>query len=360
MNESGNYVAGFFDIQEVKEKMKRNQMIQNQAAQDRSMRDRTTGSRIPHMEEIAARDQGMQRVTLAAEMYYLYDMSQKEIADRLGVSRPWVSKLLKRARESGLVRIEIRSPLEGTPELEAGIRDHYGIDRVTVVRPLAANVYTNLNMAAASYLAAHIRAEDVVGVSWGMSIAQTIRHIIAMNLPGVRVVPVVGGAGSEAAILSNTNATNLAETLGASCMLLHAGACCADRPERDRVMSNGHVREIIEAGEKADLVLLGIGDLQNSKIVAGGYTTDEDLAQMQAGHVVGDVAFRFLSADGQIADIDFNSRVVGCDLHRIRENAREVIAIAYGTQKAEIIRAALRSGLITNLFTDYDTARMLL
>ena len=243
-------------------------MIQNQAAQDRSMRDRTTGSRIPHMEEIAARDQGMQRVTLAAEMYYLYDMSQKEIADRLGVSRPWVSKLLKRARESGLVRIEIRSPLVGTPELEAGIRDHYGIDRVTVVRPLAANVYTNLNMAAASYLAAHIRAEDVVGVSWGMSIAQTIRHIIAMNLSGVRVVPVVGGAGSEAAILSNTNATNLAETLGASCMLLHAGACCADRPERDRVMSNGHVREIIEAGEKADLVLLGIGDLQNSKIVA--------------------------------------------------------------------------------------------
>jgi len=34
--------------------MKRNQMIQNQAAQDRSMRERTTGSRIPHMEEINA------------------------------------------------------------------------------------------------------------------------------------------------------------------------------------------------------------------------------------------------------------------------------------------------------------------
>ena len=30
----------------------------------------------------------VRKMNLAAEMYYLYDMSQKEIADRLSVSRP--------------------------------------------------------------------------------------------------------------------------------------------------------------------------------------------------------------------------------------------------------------------------------
>ena len=105
------------------------------------------------------------KTVLAAEMYYLYDMSQKEIADRLNVSRPWVSKLLKRARETGLVRIEINSPLVGSPEIEQRLREKYQIRNITVIRPLAENDYTNISLAAASWLAAHIQKEDTIGVS---------------------------------------------------------------------------------------------------------------------------------------------------------------------------------------------------
>ena len=107
------------------------------------------------------------KTVLAAEMYYLYDMSQKEIADRLNVSRPWVSRLLKRARETGLVRIEISSPLVGSPGIEQRIREKYRIRNITVIRPLAENDYTNISVAAASWLAAHIQKEDTIGVSWG-------------------------------------------------------------------------------------------------------------------------------------------------------------------------------------------------
>lgn len=300
------------------------------------------------------------KTVLAAEMYYLYDMSQKEIADRLNVSRPWVSKLLKRARETGLVRIEINSPLVGSPEIEQRLREKYRIRNITVIRPLAENDYTNISLAAASWLAAHIQKKDTIGVSWGMSIADMIGHIVEMNFPEVNVVPIVGGAGSQQALLSNTNAANLAQTLGASCTLLHASACCSDEQEWKSIMSNTHVRELIDQGERADIALLGIGDLDHSRIIDWGYTTEEDLAQIRTCNAAGDVAFRFLQENGEIADIDFNRRVVACDLHKIRKNAREVIAIAYGPHKARILRAALKSGLITTLFTDSETAQALL
>ncbi|MBQ8987334.1 MAG: helix-turn-helix domain-containing protein, partial [Lachnospiraceae bacterium] len=97
----------------------------------------------------------MRKINLAAEMYYLYDMSQKEIADRLNVSRPWVSKLLKRAKEMGIVRIEINSPLTGNPEIESRIRAKYGIPHVTAIKPLVDQDYTNISVAAASYLISH-------------------------------------------------------------------------------------------------------------------------------------------------------------------------------------------------------------
>ena len=44
-----------------------------------------------------------------AWMYYNDEMTQKEIADRLGLSRIKVLRLLKQAREEGIVEIKIKT-----------------------------------------------------------------------------------------------------------------------------------------------------------------------------------------------------------------------------------------------------------
>ena len=305
-------------------------------------------------------DANIRKITLAAEMYYIHDMHQKEIARRLGVSRPWVSKLLKKAKEMDIVRIEINSPLSGMPEMEKRIMEKYGVDHVSVIRPVMNGDYTNISMAAANYLVSRIRPDDTIGISWGMSIARMIDHVMDMQLPEVTIVPVVGGAGSDADCLSNVSANRLSNILGTKCYLLHSNAYCVDQNEYQVVMSNQMTREIIEMGEHCDIALVGIGGLDNSKVIDYSYLTAEDKDAILASDVVGDIAFRFVDQSGKIADIDFNKRVVACNLSKIRKNAREVIAIAYGREKAEAIKAVLKGGLLTTLFTDYDTAQLLL
>lgn len=292
-------------------------------------------------------------------MYYLYDMSQKEIADRLGVSRPWVSKLIKKAREMDIVRIEINSPLAGTPEIEKKLKKKYGINYVSVIRPPVSGDYTNIRIAAANYLVSHIRPHDTIGISWGMSTARMIDHVMDMQFPEVTIVPIVGGAGSDADCLSNVSANRLANILGARCRLLHANAYCADQQEYKVLMSNQTTKEIINLGEHSDIALVGIGPMAGSMVLDYEYVTSLDRETILASGVVGDVAFRFIDKNGEIADLDFNKRVVACDLLKIRKNAREVIAIAYGKKKAEAIKAVLTGGLLTTLFTDYDTAQLL-
>ena len=52
----------------------------------------------------------VQQMVLASRLYYLDDLTQAEIARRLGTSRASVSRLLSEARRQGIVQIEISPP----------------------------------------------------------------------------------------------------------------------------------------------------------------------------------------------------------------------------------------------------------
>ena len=75
---------------------------------------------------------------------------------------------------------------------------------------------------------------------------------------------------------------------------------------------------------------------------------------------VGDVALRFIDKGGEVLDADVNYRLIAGDLNTIREHVREVIAVGFGETKAEVLKAAMKSGLITTLFTDLETAEILI
>src|SRR2546426_11455177 len=60
---------------------------------------------------IAATDRDL--LVRASRLYYLEDRGQAEIASRLGISRPGVSRLLQRARDEKIVEIRVRESSGG-------------------------------------------------------------------------------------------------------------------------------------------------------------------------------------------------------------------------------------------------------
>ena len=57
-------------------------------------------------------DDKIARLVDIARQYYEEDKTQSEIAARYKISRPMVSKLLKEAKELGIVTVRIQNPLE--------------------------------------------------------------------------------------------------------------------------------------------------------------------------------------------------------------------------------------------------------
>ena len=78
-------------------------------------------------------DNMLDKIVLVATLYYKNKLSQQEIAKKLSISRPWVSKLLSRAEDLGIVKIEINSPVTGNSQLEEALKEKYGLSYAGVI-----------------------------------------------------------------------------------------------------------------------------------------------------------------------------------------------------------------------------------
>ena len=63
------------------------------------------------------RQDKLQRLTYVARCYYEQERTQNEIACELGVSRPLISRMLREARQLGIVEIRINEPEQSKPLL---------------------------------------------------------------------------------------------------------------------------------------------------------------------------------------------------------------------------------------------------
>ena len=303
----------------------------------------------------------MQKVVLAAELYYIYHLTQEQIAKRLGVSRPWVSKLLQRAEDAGIVRIDVSTISSGIGEVEEKLKSKFSIRSAKVIKPMPdGQTLAQCALAAAHYLISVMEPDSCIGLAWGKTLAAVVDAILPMNMPDAMVVPLVGGLGANPTVLSNQLAANLAQSLSARCSLLHVPAFVGGREEKQLLLNNPMIHKTIELSEHADIAIFGIGALHQSTMVREGYISRDIIAELENAGAVGDIALHFIDAQGKLIDHPVSDQIVSGDISKTRSNARHAIGVAVGDAKVPVIRAALSGRWLDALITDLPTANLLL
>src|SRR5512134_411103 len=111
-------------------------------------------------------------------LYYLEELTQTEIAQRLGFSTAKVNRLLLQAREQGYVTITIKTPFQQLFELEDRLKAVFGLQDAVVIPALAETSTSPLNALgtiAAEFLLEHLRDGDVLGVGGGRAISAIVQ-----------------------------------------------------------------------------------------------------------------------------------------------------------------------------------------
>lgn len=309
-------------------------------------------------------DQDKQRLSIeAARLYYLSDYSQIDIAAKLGVSRPTVSRLLQYAKEQGFVRIDISDPLEDLNELGARLKQKYDLETVLVCYS-PVNEYKEIqkyiSKAAADYLHETVQDTDIIGVSWGRTM-----HVVALQLQqkqvrGVEVVQLKGGISH-----SHVN-TYAAETMNLFAAAYHTIARYLPLPVifdsvalKEMVEKDRHIHRIIELGKQANIAVFTVGTVNDDALLFQlGYFSEEEKQLLQTKGI-GDICSRFFDAEGNLCSEEINNRTVGIDLSDL-QNKEKSILVAGGRRKIDAIRGALIGKYANILVTDQFTAQALL
>lgn len=320
-----------------------------------------------------------QLMTKVALYYYEEGLRQSEIADRLGLSQPTVSRLLARARAAGIVRTTVIPPAAVHSSMEESLREAYGLLDAVVVDdpPPGRDPATDLGARAASYLQATLASVPILGVSsWSTTLLGAASALLPPRPGGSgddsttvsadgdadAIVQMVGGHGdprvqAEAARLL----TLLGAALGAQPITLPAPAVLGSRAARDALIDDPALAQVVGLWSQAAAALVGIGSLDPSPLLreSGNAWDADDRAELTAQGAVGDICLRFIDASGAPVVSSVDERVLGVDLDTLRRIPRRV-GVAEGSSKVPAIRAALRGEWVNVLVTNLSTARALL
>lgn len=300
-----------------------------------------------------------------ARMYYIQELNQQAITEKLQLHQSTISRMLKKARTMNLVRFSIATPPGTFAELEDQLTSRFDLrDAVVVDCPSEGETMVrDLGTALAYFLETTLKPGKVVGISsWSRSLFAMVDALHPGDYcADGKVVQILGGVGN---IGSEFHAIHLAQRLagsiGAKPVLLQSPAVVRS-PEAQRVLSRDPA--VLEASaqfDRLDIALVGIGSMEPSKMLAvsGNVFSREERVELHRLGAVGDICFRFFDADGQPVKSPLMKRVIGIDLVKLRA-CKRVVGVAGGTQKIQAILGALRGGLIDVLITDQRTAEAL-
>ncbi|SEQ28813.1 deoxyribonucleoside regulator [Faunimonas pinastri] len=297
----------------------------------------------------------------AAKLYYDLERTQSEIARELGLTRWQVSRLIREARELGIVRIEIAPRSQRRPDLEVRLQRTFELREAIVVSTAGAEdegiAMETVARAAAKYLASINPPIRLIGVSWGRTMAAIAHALPAGWNDGIQVVLVNGAANLRSSVVqTNMVAELFAQAGNGLATLLPVPAIVGKRSTREILEQDPVVAKVMELAAEAPVICFGMGALSaDSVLVGSGYIDPDDIARLGGRGAVGDVLGRFITADGSIADPDLDARTLGLRLEALRTKERAV-GVSSGRSKHAIALSALKSGYANVFITDEETA----
>lgn len=294
-----------------------------------------------------------------ANLYYNSEMTQNQIAARMFTSRSKISRMLKEARELGIVEISIKEPWERNLELEKQIQDKYQIKNIRVVMSkddTKEQIMGRLSEVSAYYLDSIVKQNTIVGISWGNTLYHIVKYLDTNNKKNIpiTVVPIMGAANVKRPERDSMDlAKALAGAYGGNYQYIYAPLFVSSKDLKNSLVEDTTIKEAISLAKKADIILTSVGSVEYK--TWANYLGEKTFLTLEKQGAIGHIGGHFYNTEGKEVYTKLSERMIGIELRDLL-NCKNVVCVAYGQAKAEAIKGALRGELIDTLIIDTECA----
>jgi deoxyribonucleoside regulator len=302
-------------------------------------------------------------VVEVAWMYYQDGLNQKEIADRLGISRATVVNYLQEARESGMVCISLASSAFTTHRAAVALVKKFGLTAAYVVPDEGADeaeTFTRVVRGAAAWLPELLEKGDRLGVAWGKTIYDMAEATRKTQIEDIAVLQLVGSMATPYGFTAEACSTRLGQRLGADVFNLHAPAILSNEKLAEELREEPIIHTQLARLDTCNKFLFSVGTVgPDSHVVGSGLATLDDLQWHLAHGARGVICGRFIDAEGQAIHGPLDKRMIGIPLENLVAPEMGIL-VTPGTDKTEASLAAIRGGYVTHFVTSLSVADELL
>lgn len=294
-----------------------------------------------------------------ATRFYVLGQTQARIARELEIDPATVSRNLKKARDEGIVHIEIRRPRSLHLNLGRELAGYYDIKRAVVVADDDGGSAA-VPAAAAEYCGSQLTNGMRVGLSFGRMLSAMVPLLIAGTVSDLDISMLLGGFGrAMPGIQGHELARHLASLYPHSrTHYLQAPLLLDSADIRQAMLKDGSIQAALQAAANTELAFVGIGNLDDSApLIRYGHLSAEDQRRLVQSGAVGDVSARFFNIWGEPISV-LDDRLIAIERDALA-HIPTVVGIAAGREKYAAIQGALRSGYVDVLVTDERTANAL-
>ena len=316
-----------------------------------------------------------------AKLHFEAGLSQGEVAQRLGLTRARVNRLLQTARDRGIVRVLVVPRLRHAylRGLEDDLKTAYNLKDVLLIpgrqgiREGVLNPNTQeamverLAQTAAEYLDRKLTNDDILCINWGRVMRAVVDHLHPSKmLSGLKVLPLLGYLSTQPdAFEANLLAQEFALAYAAEFNWLLAPAIVRNLQQQEVVRALPLVKTILEEISQATVAITAIGpaDARSSTVVKRGWLESDEIQALIDRGAIGEIcSWWFDEAGNEVRDDRIYPIGLGlAGLKRMVQEDKKVIAVVGADrQRLNPIRVALVNQVVNILVTDHITAQYLL
>ncbi len=299
----------------------------------------------------------------AAWLYYNQGMTQKDVAEKLGISRSTVIRLLDEAMKRSDVQIWINEGIEDFVALSIDLEKAYGLDEAVIIptgSDKVGDIAKGVGLALGQFLSEVVPDNATIGVGWGRTMTASLSSFRPPRRENCKVVSLLGGIVAVHQTNPLDYTWRLASALGAECYMFLAPLLVDSIETKRALIEKCGLSTLYALAENLDLAIVSCGDIgPRSTSLSEGFISKQTLDELVAAGCVCDTMFNFIDAEGRSVDHPINNHAMSIDLDTLKK-AKHIVLASGGAHRATAIRATIKRIGCNTLITDEAAARALM